>query len=524
PHSPLHSPSSASSTSSDSLSSLFDHGVKVDEHQQGSPKLKLHNISAQDMQKSKSRKEKSLNVLCDKFITHYKEIATSSSNVEFQLDRVSELLGVEKRRVYDIVNVLESVNIVKKKAVSLFVWNGFEHMPETLNQLKIDGLKDKVLYDGIRSLSTDKENEFLLEALNDFQVPEDNSVPDPSGEKREKLLKHLSQRFVQLFLITKAKFLSHDQVIQILIKFQCTTESGERTKIRRLYDIANILSSVNIIQKSYTTDYRKHVRFEWIGSDFMNQTTLNFRTALEAATAPTSPLVSEEHHVMPLKKRKRIVPDDKSKINEEASKTPSPPAVQPPTIQIPNPIITNVLQQQTQTISTPTEESASRTPRGYSSLNFHFQSPPPKRTKGTLIKCDSQNIAPPPSPTSSSSMVIPNPIIPQRTITTKITEKQPLQNVTQSPNVIVPKGGLSFKFSTTDEMKKTIGSVENKSKSFRIGEKINYSVNDRYNTENTQHDSKEKINPPVTLPPKPKRLVFVPVDVTKKRRNQTNKK
>ncbi|KAJ1471443.1 hypothetical protein T484DRAFT_1844031, partial [Baffinella frigidus] len=50
-----------------------------------------------------SRKDKSLGLLCDKFLQEY------SKADEVCLDAAAKRLGVERRRIYDIVNVLESV-------------------------------------------------------------------------------------------------------------------------------------------------------------------------------------------------------------------------------------------------------------------------------------------------------------------------------------------------------------------------------------------------------------------------------
>jgi hypothetical protein len=57
-----------------------------------------------------NRKDKSLGLLCDNFLREY------GQESEVCLDQAAKRLGVERRRIYDIVNVLESVEVVSKKA------------------------------------------------------------------------------------------------------------------------------------------------------------------------------------------------------------------------------------------------------------------------------------------------------------------------------------------------------------------------------------------------------------------------
>jgi len=56
-----------------------------------------------------ARRERSLGVLCDKFLAEYGGLPAGAA---IGLDAAGALLGVERRRLYDITNVLEAVDVL----------------------------------------------------------------------------------------------------------------------------------------------------------------------------------------------------------------------------------------------------------------------------------------------------------------------------------------------------------------------------------------------------------------------------
>ena len=81
--------------------------------------------------------------------------------------------------------------------------------------------------------------------------------------RREKSLGLLSQKFVQLFLVSRARVVSLESAARTLLG-SCVDQAKLKTKVRRLYDIANILSSLRLIEKTHLADSRKPA-FRWLG-------------------------------------------------------------------------------------------------------------------------------------------------------------------------------------------------------------------------------------------------------------------
>ncbi|KAM9301613.1 transcription factor E2F8 [Gastrophryne carolinensis] len=230
-----------------------------------------------------SRKEKSLGLLCHKFLARYPDYPNPALNNVICLDEVAGELHVERRRIYDIVNVLESLHMVSRLAKNKYIWHGRHNFTKTFDTLRKVGEGCKYA-EQINHLKKREQEE--PESLEDAMIPkslvkpiEVSFVELPGLEfrgasvnsRKEKSLRVMSQRFVMLFLVSKPQIVSLEIAAKILIGEDQTEDFDKgkfKTKIRRLYDIANVLSSLTLIKKVHVTEERgRKPAFQWTGSD-----------------------------------------------------------------------------------------------------------------------------------------------------------------------------------------------------------------------------------------------------------------
>ncbi|KJE88669.1 hypothetical protein CAOG_000276 [Capsaspora owczarzaki ATCC 30864] len=223
-----------------------------------------------DENEAEARKNRSLGLLCERFLKSYWDAQPGTS---IHLDQTAGLLAVNRRRLYDIINVLESVEILRRVAKNQYEWVGMEGLPERLRRLKEahTSPNGQLLLDDDELGSdddSDTEQPVALRAR-DTNLQASSDVAKKNASRKEKSLCNLSRLFLVLMISSPSRLLTMDDAAAQLAGTGGGSidwmDSKLKTKIRRLYDIANVLASIGLIAKDRMNSVcSRKPAFRWI--------------------------------------------------------------------------------------------------------------------------------------------------------------------------------------------------------------------------------------------------------------------
>lgn len=175
------------------------------------------------------RRESSLKQICTSILRSF----LLSQRSEIRLNKFASELKVERRRIYDIVNVLEGFDVVRKQGKNLYQWRGLAGFQAALSTLQATAKAD---IPGLKVFSFEHK--------------------DPRVKKKS--LTFLSIKLLKLFIIYREN-INFKELIKLFgqkyLQLKLNNEDKElkksenKNKIRRLYDIVNVFKSLGLIEK-----------------------------------------------------------------------------------------------------------------------------------------------------------------------------------------------------------------------------------------------------------------------------------
>eukprot|EP00051_Salpingoeca_urceolata_P008161 m.103921 g.103921 ORF g.103921 m.103921 type:complete len:472 (-) comp15606_c1_seq3:351-1766(-) len=200
------------------------------------------------------RRDKSLFVVSNALLAH---LSRYEMNQGIQLEDVAEKLGIPRRRVYDVVNVLEGTETVVRTGKKMYFWRGILELDHTLAKLK--ALAPEQF--GVHTVPVKGKDDPKADPKATGTWARLRALVTPP---KDSSLGVLTQRFLMMFFIAKNGIVTHEEASDVLI-FACK-EQIPKARARRLYDIANVLCSLRLIDRTSTTIGRsKKPCYRWIG-------------------------------------------------------------------------------------------------------------------------------------------------------------------------------------------------------------------------------------------------------------------
>jgi len=205
---------------------------------------------------AKSRKSKSLGNLCKNFIKTF----SNDENSLIIIDECAKMLNVERRRIYDIINILECFDCLTRKGKNCYLWLGTKSI--------CNSLKNFSYYSSsVRDKSNLFKNQNMISQEND-EISENKCSTKgihflKKTFRKERSLGLICFNFISLFSLSTKCILSLEAIAEKLSTKE-KSENSKKTKIRRLYDIANVLVAIGILKKVSVLD--KKTSYEWMGN------------------------------------------------------------------------------------------------------------------------------------------------------------------------------------------------------------------------------------------------------------------
>ena len=206
-----------------------------------------------------------MGVLCRAFLELYKDLPPNRDNngTVIEICQVAEHLGVKRRRIYDVINILESLDIVCRVKKNTYRWHGTDQLPKFFAKLQYEGKEELTTAEETKKTPTPKKSPDGEE--------DDEDVTAEEEKEKIKGMASTCRKLIQSFLVSERTEIGLTEAAEEVLGPLSPDEEANavkamKTKVRRMYDIANVLASIDILQKENvgSTSLTNKPSFRWV--------------------------------------------------------------------------------------------------------------------------------------------------------------------------------------------------------------------------------------------------------------------
>ena len=253
-------------------------------------------------QPSKSRKEKSLGVLCANFMDLFKDMPPNRDNngTVVEICQVADRLGVARRRIYDVINILESIDIVCRVKKNTYRWHGRDGLAGVFAGMQRAALLERAAAaaaaegeaaaveaavaaaaaggegpapsaDGVVPPEQTSQQQHQQQQSSSSSSSSAAAAAASTANTKTKGMAQTCQKLIQIFLVTGRVEIGLAEAAEEVLGPLSPAEEADaakamKTKVRRMYDIANVLTSIGILSKENvgSTSLQNKPGFRWV--------------------------------------------------------------------------------------------------------------------------------------------------------------------------------------------------------------------------------------------------------------------
>ncbi|VDN04811.1 unnamed protein product [Thelazia callipaeda] len=246
------------------------------------------------------RKTKSLGILNLRFLSAVCIQVDNTGCKELNLESIVRAMGVEKRRIYDVVNIYESLGAMQKSHKSIYNWKDFCDLPSTFHKLKLSAEKENI-YEKVKDMqcsmikfvermkkskkavgkqllttSSEKVNVSCVTDLSQANISDcSSSFQDLNNSKQKEgnchrghnSLTHLCTNFCKVLISGLDREPNFQVSLDVLSTMLITPNERtdyrppDRSRCRRIYDVANVLTSLRLVERRVRIFSSKKIPF-----------------------------------------------------------------------------------------------------------------------------------------------------------------------------------------------------------------------------------------------------------------------